>query len=863
MFIEGFVVDKLDKTLTELITTALKEPISKWLDEKALKKAINQALVRAEKRFIKEYGTIDIEMTEILTTQTYFIDLPTVQDAAQEIVKYPFRNLTSQVETFNHSFSEVLPKYSDRTRIDAAVNAFLNCLGQEVLEIDKLQPVYQLLFTKINAENNQKVLFNSKLIEENTAKMLENTNILVDQIAQLPNNLIPLITPSTINTLPEHPYPWHNLPQRPYTHFVGRENEFRKIIDLLLPHPKSRHYLIAIDGIGGLGKSSLALELGYYYLTNYASLASEERFEFIIWISAKLEVLTAQGVQLRSQTINNLSDIYREIALVLELPSILEAEPEQRRRLVERALTRHRTLIILDNLETVDDEHLITFLLEVPDPTKVLLTSRYRVDGAYPVRLSDLPLIEAHKLIEVEASDANIDLEEKEVEQLYQATSGLPLAIVWSLGLLNLGYSIETIVQKLDSGESELAHYCFDRVIASIRSSDAYRLLAALTLFETSVDRSLLGEVAEISSLLYDEAIAKLLQLSLLYKQNDCFFALPLTKNFMSQELKENPLLEKSLREKWVEILVHLAQPYTEVQWYWQVLEQIQKQGLHINTLVNWAHKNNRNDLLVKALPAQIYYYDLLGLWEDISSIGLLAVDYAETLNDVKGVISIQLYVLNWFYLRKRRYHEAERTLTKAIEIAKNNHELAWQCEGLLKLSELYRWQGKFDYSIKYCREAWELSLTLPKIQLFYARMNIENELGKIAREQQNWKEALSHFLAVRGMLSHGTAPAYQLELAWGVLGNIGFLAQQLNRLDEAARTYEYCLTTFRKKGNRSYMTATLVRLATLEEQRNNLSLALGYAKEALEWSRRLEMLREEKLASDIISRVSKLTLQT
>jgi hypothetical protein len=52
--------------------------------------------------------------------------------------------------------------------------------------------------------------------------------------------------------------PRHNLPPRDYERFVGRQPELAELRRLLGPH--SRAFVVTIDGIGGIGKSALALE---------------------------------------------------------------------------------------------------------------------------------------------------------------------------------------------------------------------------------------------------------------------------------------------------------------------------------------------------------------------------------------------------------------------------------------------------------------------------------------------------------------------------------------------------------------------------------------------------------------------------
>lgn len=94
--------------------------------------------------------------------------------------------------------------------------------------------------------------------------------------------------------------PSHNLPHRPYTRFIGRDKERQEVIQCLLP--QSPHFLIALDGTGGVGKSSLALEVAYYYLDEYTSLSPQERYEVIIWVSAKNAILDSDGIFPREST---------------------------------------------------------------------------------------------------------------------------------------------------------------------------------------------------------------------------------------------------------------------------------------------------------------------------------------------------------------------------------------------------------------------------------------------------------------------------------------------------------------------------------------------------------------------------------
>ena len=253
--------------------------------------------------------------------------------------------------------------------------------------------------------------------------------------------------------LPEPRKVYHNLPQPDYGTFIGREEELKQVHRLL--SPQSRHFLVTIDGIGGIGKSALALEVAHRYLRDYDRLPPEERFEAIIWTSAKSSVLTADGIAPRQQVARTLDDIYTTIAVTLEREDITHTRSEDQAGLVSRALTQQRTLLVVDNLETVDDERVNVFLRELPSPAKTIVTTRHRIDVAYPVRLTGMPKKDGLALIAQECAKKSVTLTEAQAERLYNRTGGVPLAIVWSVAQMGYGYGAHNVLRRLAACRSE------------------------------------------------------------------------------------------------------------------------------------------------------------------------------------------------------------------------------------------------------------------------------------------------------------------------------------------------------------------------------------------------------------------------
>jgi len=236
---------------------------------------------------------------------------------------------------------------------------------------------------------------------------------------------------------------------------------------------------MTIDGIGGIGKSALALEVADSYRRMVDKLAAPDRFEVIIWTTAKLTVLTGQGIITRSQSLRTLDDIYSTIAVVLQREDITRARPADQDEIVRQALSHQRTLLIVDNLETVDDERVMAFLRDVPSPTKVIVTTRHRLDVAYPVRVVGMGEEEALQLIADQAQLKELTLTTDQAKQLYARTGGVPLALTWSLAQMGFGYGVESVLTRLGQPNNDVAKFCFEAAVERIKTKPAYKLLLA------------------------------------------------------------------------------------------------------------------------------------------------------------------------------------------------------------------------------------------------------------------------------------------------------------------------------------------------------------------------------------------------
>ena len=757
-------------------------------------------------------------------------------------------------------FDAVLPERRNRERVNRAISYLLRLVAEEVWSVPgarEIREIASLQMQRLSTEAAQQQVAILKAQMQATTQLSADMRQALLQLTETIEQRLMLSAPATTLPLPS-PRPWHNLPQRSYTRFIGREEELELLQGLL--HPTNRIFLVTLDGIGGVGKSALALEIAYSYRTHYEMLPSEERFEALIWVSAKRTLLTASGIQQHDQTFNTLADLYQEIATVLERPDILQAEVDQRRRLVKGALKSQRTLLIVDNLETVDDDELLSFLRDLPEPTKAIATTRHRIDIAYALRLSGMPKEDALRLVAWEAQHKGVALSLENTDALYRRTGGLPLAMVWSVALMSLGYGVESVLRRLGSGYSDIARFCFAESVAHIQGRDPYRLMLALSLFDTAVSRSMIGKVAGLKDdeIGRDDGLAELEQLSLVNKQSDRFSLLPLTGTFAAEELTQHPELAKELTKEWIDVLVALARPYAGLHWRWRDLARLRVDGRHLIPLAAWAQEQNRPNIVVQILPGLAYYYDLIGQWTGALAIGRVGIEYARLLGDIESIIFIQTYSMAAILSQQGQHAEAERLSLEALQLCKQRKDVAWMCSTLANYSQIVRRQHLYDKAYAVCQEALRLVAKLPEPQQTYAQADITFELGKIARDRGEWETARSYFHAAQQVFRTDIAePVFNLELAWGILNNLGFVAHQMGDLVEAAKIYQQCVEQYQGIIGRSYVATLLVRFALLEEQRGNRTTALRYAREGLEWSERLGMVQEQAQARALCVRAA------
>lgn len=219
-----------------------------------------------------------------------------------------------------------------------------------------------------------------------------------------------------------------NIPARPegYIRRQKLEDEVHKLL------VDDRHQIVTLVGRGGIGKTSTAL-------TVLHKICSEDRFDMLIWFSARDIDLTGTGpkfVRQHTRTQNEMSEEYRR--LVEELEDDVTSHSLERHLRGERGEVgkskQIRRLFVFDNFETVayPIELYNWISTHVRTPNKVLITSRLRdFKGDYPIEVTGMEKEQARQLIADTCRRIGVypTLEQSTIDNIIRDSEGHPYVI--------------------------------------------------------------------------------------------------------------------------------------------------------------------------------------------------------------------------------------------------------------------------------------------------------------------------------------------------------------------------------------------------------------------------------------------------
>ncbi|WP_250005088.1 BTAD domain-containing putative transcriptional regulator [Actinoplanes sp. M2I2] len=265
------------------------------------------------------------------------------------------------------------------------------------------------------------------------------------------------------------------LPDLP--HFTGRGDSLRRALGLLHGRAAgSALRIVAIEGIPGVGKTSLATHLAYRVADEYPDgqlyadlrgLDPDAALDPAEVLQAFLHALGVRGPDIPKNDLAR-SGLYRSV------------------------LAERRVLIVLDNVRDADQARP---LLPGAPGSLVLVTSRYSLaglaatHGAHVLALDVLPADEARELLVSRVGAARALADRAALDEIVDLCAGLPLAlaVVAARALARPGFRLSDVARELHDAQGSLDGFGSDDPDSDLRAifSWSYRALspAAARLF--------------------------------------------------------------------------------------------------------------------------------------------------------------------------------------------------------------------------------------------------------------------------------------------------------------------------------------------------------------------------------------------
>lgn len=251
-----------------------------------------------------------------------------------------------------------------------------------------------------------------------------------------------------------------------------------------------RHPIVTLVGRGGIGKTSVAL-------TVLREIASNDRFDVIVWFSARdidLIMSGAKPVRPHVLTDRDIAEEYRALVNGLIEAQTDRTSPTDFMAAHMRNSPLGPTLFVFDNFETVRSPiDLFAWIdTNIRIPNKALITSRFRDFKAdYPVEVLGMEHEEAEALVKQTALSLGIEplIGRKEIDTIIEESNGHPYVIKIMLGeIANAGKFSKP--SHVFARKDDILDALFERTYANISP------LAAQIFLTLSGWRSLVPQLA-------------------------------------------------------------------------------------------------------------------------------------------------------------------------------------------------------------------------------------------------------------------------------------------------------------------------------------------------------------------------------
>jgi DNA-binding SARP family transcriptional activator/tetratricopeptide (TPR) repeat protein len=656
------------------------------------------------------------------------------------------------------------------------------------------------------------------------------------------------------------------LPSAPRL-FTGRGRELAQLTETLDPQRETT--ICSIGGIGGIGKTWLALHWAHQRLDQFPDgqlhvnlRGFDPSGEPMAPSAAMRGFLDALGVN----------------------PATIPADPQAQLGLYRSLLAGRRMLILLDNAR--DSDQVIPLLPGSPTCT-VLVTSRRSLaglstaHGASALTLDVLPEPDAHRLIARHLGERRLAAEPHAVTELLSHCAGLPLAlgIVAARATSRPDFPLAMLAEELhdhtdrldalDTGDTSTnlrAVFSWSHQALRAEAAAVFRLLALAPGPDISLPAaaSLTGlPIAQVRTLLRDLGYSHLIGQHRpgRYRMHD------LIRVYATNQTRQGPAETTALR-RLVDFYLHTASAAERLLGSYRPpnLVDLPEPGCQPHlpsdeaSALAWFTAEHPNLLAAQRMALEhgwytqvwqlawaldIYHYrqgrlaDGLTVWQAAQAAAAQLGDHATQ--------TLALRRIGYACARVGRHDEAHRHLRQALRLAERTNDLPAQAHTHYILAQALAQQGNDAEALEHATHTLRLyrDLDMPARQARALDLagRCLTTIGDHDQARRHCETALDLFR--RHHDRDGEA---------STLDNLGYIAHREGQHDRAQTYYRQALVLLRELGNTHQEADTLERLGLTQQRLGNLTQAHATWRQALTLYRTQDRTTDAQRVSQLLT---------
>ena len=635
--------------------------------------------------------------------------------------------------------------------------------------------------------------------------------------------------------------PPRNIPYIPSSNFVGREEELAKIHNIL--QKKNSFIVHAITGIGGIGKTEIAIQ--------YATQYSDDYPGGTCWLNARESNLSAQIIQ------------FFQLCMDLEVPQNLSLSQQANWCWINWQPADGLVLIIIDDVANFQS---ISELIPKERRFRVLITTRSRNlhSSVSEILIDQLSPQEAMTVFTKLLGETRVKNEAEAARKLFDWLGYLPLGLdlVGRYVADDPDLSLKEILERLEAQqlEDESLNHPQETLITlqrgvkvafefSWQELDTMTQAVAelLSLFVPDVIPWKLVESASQklnwSQVDVNNAKKKLYKCSLIQRLEEkerSYRIHPLTREFLKFKLETSALTD-DLKRAFAATILAVAREISET----LTLEDINSLQDFIPHLANVATN------LTDALSDEDLIWSFVGLARFYQGQGLYSLAKpwyekcllatSQRLGEEHPDVASSLNNLALFYQEQGRYAEAEPLYQQALEIYKRSlgQEHPNVASSLNNLALFYQEQGRYTEAEPLYQKALEMRIrllgeehsdvatTLNNLALLYYLQ------GEYAKVEPLYQQALEIYKRLLEEEHPDVATT---------LNNLAGLYRSQGRYEQAEPLYQKALEIYKRLLGEEHpdVATTLNNLAGLYQEQGRYAEAEPLYQQALEMTKRL-----------------------